>query len=168
MIAVTHRLSSVTSADWIFRDASRPHRRTGPPRPVDRRRWTLQLEHVAFRRQSGVHVTGVDANWLKEMPLFQSVDPSTLSELAGLFATEQIPEDRDIIREGDPATASTFSSTEKRRSSRAPRASRFCKMATTRRNRAAHQPAAQRHGPQHDPVRLPDPAARSFPRHGES
>jgi ATP-binding cassette subfamily B protein len=36
------------------------------------------------------------------MPLFQNVDPSTLEELATLFATEQIPEERDIICEGDP------------------------------------------------------------------
>jgi ATP-binding cassette subfamily B protein len=99
MISVTHRLSSVVHADWIF---------------------VMHQGHIAeqgrhdslvaaggryssmWRRQSGVHLGGVDAEWLRETPLFEDIDSSTLSELASLFATEQISEDRDIIREGDP------------------------------------------------------------------
>jgi ATP-binding cassette subfamily B protein len=44
---------------------------------------------------------GVDTGWLREIPLFEDVDAPTLSELASLFATEHISEERDIIREGD-------------------------------------------------------------------
>jgi ATP-binding cassette subfamily B protein len=60
-----------------------------------------------WRRQSGLRLSeegetaGVDARWLAEMPLFEDVEASALTELAALFATEQIPEARDIIREGD-------------------------------------------------------------------
>ena len=99
VIAVTHRLSSVTHADWIFV--------MHQGRIAEQGRHDQLLDaggrySSMWRRQSGVHVSGVDAQWLKEMPLFESVDPATLSELAGLFATEQILEHRDIIREGDP------------------------------------------------------------------
>jgi ATP-binding cassette subfamily B protein len=59
-----------------------------------------------WRRQSGLRIgedgAGVDAKWLSEMLLFKDVDASTLGELATLFATEQIPEERDIVSEGDP------------------------------------------------------------------
>jgi ATP-binding cassette subfamily B protein len=103
VISITHRLSSVTRADWIY--------------VMHQGQIAEQGRHdelVAaggrysnmWRRQSGLHISeegaGVDAKWLGEMPLFQNVDASTLEELATLFATEQIPEDRDIIREGDP------------------------------------------------------------------
>src|SRR3984885_9078782 len=99
MISVTHRLSSAVGADWIF--------------VMHQGQIAEQGRHddlvdaggrygSMWRRQSGVHVSGVDAQWLREMPLFEDVDSSTLAELSSLFATEHIPEDRHILREGDP------------------------------------------------------------------
>lgn len=103
VISITHRLSSVTHADWIY--------------VLDQGRIAEQGRHdelVAaggryssmWRRQSGLRIgedgAGVDAKWLSEMPLFKDVDASTLAELATLFASEQVPEERDIICEGDP------------------------------------------------------------------
>ena len=103
VISITHRLSSVTHADCIY--------------VLDQGRIAEQGRHeelVAagdryssmWRRQSGLCIgedgAGVDAKWLSEMPLFNDVDASTLAELATLFASEQVPEERDIICEGDP------------------------------------------------------------------
>jgi ATP-binding cassette subfamily B protein len=103
VVSITHRLSSVAHADWIY--------------VLDQGRIAEQGRHdeliaaggrysSMWRRQSGLRIgedgAGVDAKWLSEMPLFKDVDASTLTELATLFATEQIPEDRDIICEGDP------------------------------------------------------------------
>lgn len=99
VISVTHRLSSVTAADWIFVMHQGQIAEQG--RHADLIESGGRYSSM-WRRQSGVTVSGVDAQWLAEMPLFEDVDPSTLSELASLFATEQILEDRDIIREGDP------------------------------------------------------------------
>ena len=99
VVSVTHRLSSVTDADWIFvmhNGQIAEQGRHGELVAAAGRYATM------WRRQSGVHVTGVDSAWLAEMPLFEGVDRPTLAALASLFATEQIPEDRDIIREGDP------------------------------------------------------------------
>jgi ATP-binding cassette, subfamily B, bacterial len=99
LISVTHRLSSVMRADWIFvmhqgkiAEQGRHDQLVG----AGGRYSTM------WRRQSGVHMSGVDVAWLKEIPLFEDVDLSTLSELSSLFATEHTSEDRDIIREGDP------------------------------------------------------------------
>jgi ATP-binding cassette, subfamily B, bacterial len=99
LISVTHRLSSVMRADWIFvmhqgkiAEQGRHDQLVG----AGGRYSTM------WRRQSGVNMSGVDVAWLREIPLFEDVDPSTLSELSSLFATEHTPEDRDIIREGDP------------------------------------------------------------------
>jgi ATP-binding cassette subfamily B protein len=99
VISITHRLSSVIQADWIYVMHQGQIAEQG-------RHDELLLAggrySVMWRRQSGVHSTGVDARWLAEMPLFADVDSAALAELATLFVTEQIPEDRDIIREGDP------------------------------------------------------------------
>ena len=99
VIAVTHRLSSVTNADWIFVMHQGRIAEQGPHHQLINAGGRYSS---MWRRQSGVHASGVDAQWLKEMPLFESVDPATLSELSSIFLTEQIPEERDIIREGDP------------------------------------------------------------------
>jgi ATP-binding cassette subfamily B protein len=99
VISVTHRLSSVTEADWIFVMHQGQIAEQG--RHADLIESGGRYSSM-WRRQSGVNLSGVDARWLAEMPLFEDVNASTLSELASLFATEQIPEDRDIIREGDP------------------------------------------------------------------
>jgi ATP-binding cassette, subfamily B, bacterial len=99
VISVTHRLSSVTQADWIF------VMHQGQIVEQGRHDHLVQAGgrySAMWRRQSGVHLSGVDVEWLREIPLFEDVDSSTLSELASLFSTEQVPEDRDIIREGDP------------------------------------------------------------------
>ncbi len=99
VISVTHRLSSVTLADWIF------VMHQGQIAEQGRHDHLIEAGgrySTMWRRQSGVRLTGVDVEWLREIPLFEDVDSTTLSELASLFSTEQIPEDRDIIREGDP------------------------------------------------------------------
>jgi ATP-binding cassette subfamily B protein len=99
LISVTHRLSSVMRSDWIF--------------VMHQGKIAEQGRHdhlvdaggrysTMWRRQSGVHMSGVDVAWLKEIPLFEDVDSNTLHELSKLFATEHILEDRDIILEGDP------------------------------------------------------------------
>lgn len=99
VISVTHRLSSVTQADWIFVMHQGQIAEQGRH---DRLIEAGGRYSTMWRRQSGVRLSGVDVEWLKEIPLFEDVNSSTLSELASLFSTEQIPEDRDIIREGDP------------------------------------------------------------------
>jgi ATP-binding cassette, subfamily B, bacterial len=98
-ISVTHRLSSVVEADWIFVMHQGQIVEQGPHAGLIEASGRYAS---MWRRQSGVHTTGVDAAWLREIPLFEDVDSATLSELSSLFATEQIPEDRDILREGDP------------------------------------------------------------------
>jgi ATP-binding cassette subfamily B protein len=104
VISVTHRLSSVVAADWIY---------------------VMHQGHIAeqgrhsdllaaggrysamWRRQAGLYIDAqgtsaqVDASWLADMTLFAGIDSAFLTELATLFATEQISEDRDIIHEGD-------------------------------------------------------------------
>jgi ATP-binding cassette subfamily B protein len=99
VISVTHRLSSVIEADWIFVMHQGQIAEQGRHNELVAAggRYTNM-----WRRQSGVHVGGVDVQWLREMPLFEDVDSSTLSDLASLFVTEQVPENRDILREGDP------------------------------------------------------------------
>ncbi|HTB11280.1 MAG TPA: ATP-binding cassette domain-containing protein [Bryobacteraceae bacterium] len=99
MISVTHRLSSVMRADWIFVMHQGQIAEQGRHDQLLR---TGGRYSSMWRRQSGVNLNGVEARWLRETPLFEDVDSATLTELASLFATEQIPEDRDIIREGDP------------------------------------------------------------------
>jgi ATP-binding cassette subfamily B protein len=99
VISVTHRLSSVTQADWIFVMHQGQIAEQGRH---DHLIGSGGRYSTMWRRQSGVRLTGVDVEWLREIPLFEDVDSTTLSELASLFSTEQIPEDRDIIREGDP------------------------------------------------------------------
>jgi ATP-binding cassette subfamily B protein len=105
MISVTHRLSSVAAVDWIY--VMHQGRIAEQGRHKDLLA-TGGRYSAMWRRQAGVYLSAegasaaVDAGWLAEMPLFAEVDSATLTELAGLFATEQIPEDRDIIREGDP------------------------------------------------------------------
>jgi ATP-binding cassette subfamily B protein len=89
----------VTQADWIF------VMHQGQIAEQGRHDHLIEAGgrySTMWRRQSGVRLTGVDVEWLREIPLFEDVDSTTLSELASLFSTEQIPEDRDIIREGDP------------------------------------------------------------------
>jgi len=103
VISITHRLSSVVHADWIYvmHQGQIAEQGRHDELVASGGRYSSM-----WRRQSGLRITedsaGVDPKWLSEMPLFQDVDPATLEELATLFATEQIPEDRDIIREGDP------------------------------------------------------------------
>jgi ATP-binding cassette subfamily B protein len=99
LISVTHRLSSVTRADWIFVMHQGQIAEEGRHDNLVNAGGRYS---TMWRRQSGVHASGVDPSWLREMPLFEDVDASTLAELTSLFATEQIAEDRDIIREGDP------------------------------------------------------------------
>jgi ATP-binding cassette subfamily B protein len=103
VISSTHRLSSVVHADWIYVMHQGQIAEQG--RHDDLVAAGGRYSSM-WRRQSGLRIgddgAGVDARWLSEMPLFQDVDPSTLTELATLFAAEQIPEDRDIICEGDP------------------------------------------------------------------
>jgi ATP-binding cassette, subfamily B, bacterial len=97
-ISVTHRLSSVTTADWIY--VMHQGRIAEQGRHDDL--LTANGRYATmWRRQSGL-LAGVDARWLSEIPLFAGVDSTALAELATLFVTEHIPEDRDIIREGDP------------------------------------------------------------------
>ncbi|HEV1288324.1 MAG TPA: ABC transporter transmembrane domain-containing protein [Bryobacteraceae bacterium] len=103
VISITHRLSSVIHADWIYvmHQGQIAEQGRHDELVASGGRYSSM-----WRRQSGLRFSedeaGVDAKWLGEMPLFQNVDPSTLEELATLFATEQIPEERDIICEGDP------------------------------------------------------------------
>jgi len=105
MISVTHRLNSVTSADWIF------VMHQGQIAEQGRHDDLVQaggFYSSMWRRQSGVHFSAeggsaeVDPAWLEEMPLFKGVEPSILSELTTRFVTAQIPEEREIVREGDP------------------------------------------------------------------
>jgi ATP-binding cassette subfamily B protein len=103
MISVTHRLSSVVDADWIY---VMQHGRVAEQGRHDILVNSGGPYSSMWRRQSGLRLegasAGVDAGWLADMPLFADVDSATLTELATLFATEQIPEERDIIVEGDP------------------------------------------------------------------
>jgi ATP-binding cassette subfamily B protein len=103
VISITHRLSSVIHADWIY---VMHHGQIAEQGRHDDLVASGGRYSTMWRRQSGLRINaegaGVAARWLSEMPFFEDVDPSTLEELATLFATEQIPEDRDIICEGDP------------------------------------------------------------------
>ncbi len=105
VISVTHRLSTVADADYIFM--------------FDRGEVVEQGSHFEllaanglysnlWRKQAGFtfsadgrHVD-VDAQRLKAFPILENLDEDQLSELAPFFATETFQPGREIVRQNDP------------------------------------------------------------------
>jgi ATP-binding cassette subfamily B protein len=105
VISVTHRLASVHGADQIF--------------VLDRGRLVEQGRHqqlIALKevyyslweKQSGFSFSHdglsaeINLEKLQRLPILQELAPDLLSELAGLFVTEQYPRNRVVVHEGDP------------------------------------------------------------------
>jgi len=105
VISVTHRLASVHDADQIF--------------VLDRGRLVEQGRHqqlIALKevyyslweKQSGFSFSHdglsaeINPEKLQRLPILQELAPDLLSELAGLFVTEQYPRNRVVVHEGDP------------------------------------------------------------------
>jgi ATP-binding cassette subfamily B protein len=105
VISVTHRLSTVADADYIFM--------------FDRGEIVEQGSHFEllaangmyaslWRKQAGftfsadgTHVD-VDAHRLKAFPILENLDEAKLAELAPFFATETFQPGREIVRQNDP------------------------------------------------------------------
>jgi ATP-binding cassette subfamily B protein len=105
MISVTHRLGSVVHMDRTFLFDRGLLKEQGTHAQL------LSMHGLyaeLWRKQSGVRAgTGddkasVDARWLGELPLMKGVGAETLTEVARWFGTEVFPDDRVIVRQGDP------------------------------------------------------------------
>ena len=105
VIAVTHRLSSVVRADQIFVLEGGRLVEEGTHADLLRRRGTYA---GLWAKQSGFSVSlagdqaEVDLARLRQFPIMETLDEPLLAELAGLFVTEVYPDNRTVIREGDP------------------------------------------------------------------
>ena len=105
VVSVTHRLTSVVNADRIFVfDAGRLVEQ-------GRHNELLLREGVytgLWRKQHGFQVStdganaAVTAERLRLVPLLRDVDAALLGEMAHRFVSQAVPEDRDVIQEGDP------------------------------------------------------------------
>ena len=105
VIAVTHRLRSITEAHRIF--------------VLEGGRLVEQGRHAEllgrdgvyaeiWRKQGGLEVgedgvtASVTADRLRLIPLLEHLDPALLEEISLRFASEQVPADRLVLEEGDP------------------------------------------------------------------
>jgi ATP-binding cassette subfamily B protein len=105
VVAVTHRLSTVTYADHIL------VLRTGKVAEQGRHEELLQQggtyaelwhkqSHITF--SAGWERAQVSVELLRRLPMLEKLDDVFLAEVADLFVTEQYPQDRIVVHEGDP------------------------------------------------------------------
>jgi ATP-binding cassette, subfamily B, bacterial len=105
VVCVTHRLSTVVSADHIL--------------VMERGRVAEQGRHAELLRRNGVYAqlwrkqagfrlntegdqAGVEPERLKDFPILSQLDDDILAELPQQFVTEQYPARRTVIVQGDP------------------------------------------------------------------
>ena len=104
VLSVTHRLASASHADRIF---VLDHGRLvefGSHRDLLARHghyWRLWNKQSGFTVTADGYHASIDPERLAALPLFEQLDAAMLTEAARLFATEQIPEGRTIVHEGD-------------------------------------------------------------------
>jgi ATP-binding cassette subfamily B protein len=104
VISVTHRLASASHAEQIF---VLDHGRLvefGSHRDLLARHahyWRLWNKQSGFTVTENGYRASVDPEWLAALPVFDQLNAVMLTEAARLFTTEQVPEGRTIIHEGD-------------------------------------------------------------------
>jgi ATP-binding cassette subfamily B protein len=105
VVSVTHRLASASNADQIFvLDHGRLvefgcHEDLLACRTYYWRLWNKQS---GFMISSDGNRASVDPERLRRLPVLDQIDASMLAEVARLFTTEQYPQARIIVHEGDP------------------------------------------------------------------
>jgi ATP-binding cassette, subfamily B, bacterial len=104
VVSVTHRLTSASHADRIF---VLDHGRLvefGSHRDLLARHahyWRLWNKQSGFAVTSDGYHASIDPERLAALPVFDQLDAEMLTEAARLFTTEQVPDGRTIIHEGE-------------------------------------------------------------------
>lgn len=105
VVAVTHRLQSVTGVDRIFvLDHGRlveegPHAELLERRGPYRQLWDKQSGFELSETGDSVHAA---ASRLHAFPILERLEAPLLEELSGSFVTERHPKGRLVIEQGDP------------------------------------------------------------------
>lgn len=104
VISVTHRLASASHADRIFvLDRGRLVECGTHDELLARRAhyWRLWNKQSGFTISADGNRASIDPERLRSLPVLDQLDASLLAEAARLFITEQYPEGRTIVYEGD-------------------------------------------------------------------
>jgi len=105
LISVTHRLSTVTDADYtFFFDEGRIVEQGSHAELLEASGGYADLWHkqAGFTfSPDGRHVD-VDPSRLKAFPILENLEEEMLAKLAPFFATETFPPGREVVRQNDP------------------------------------------------------------------
>jgi ATP-binding cassette, subfamily B, bacterial len=104
VLSVTHRLASASNADQIcVLDHGRVVEFGTHQELLSRRAyyWRLWNKQSGFMISSDGNRASVDPERLRGLPVLDQIDESMLAEVARLFTTEQYPQSRTIVHEGD-------------------------------------------------------------------
>jgi ATP-binding cassette subfamily B protein len=105
VITVTHRLHSIVHADRIFVLEDGHLVEQGRHDDLVRR---AGVYAEIWRRQYGLQIAGdgtvasITVERLRSTPLLRHLDAAVLEEMSHRFASEQVPGDRIVLKEGDP------------------------------------------------------------------
>ncbi len=105
VVAVTHRLSSVVTADRIFVMESGTLAESGSHQELLARQGLYaQLWHkqTSFEVSADGRMATVHPDYLRQMALFAELDAAPLARLTERFSVENVPAGQLVFRQGDP------------------------------------------------------------------